>query len=128
MITENGTVDSMHNSVLSNKVEGSTTIISLVPEGSRVNAPTVAEFDGVVHFMDTASESAKTIKLVAEDGKEKIYDVTLGEFSEILVKDRQQVRRFDYISRRRCLRTRFIYACRKRKRAADQSHDGKSDR
>lgn len=98
MITENGTVDSMHNSVLSNKVEGSTTIISLVPEGSRVNAPTVADFDGVIHYMDSASESSKTIKLVAEDGKEKIYDVTLGEFSEILVKDRQQVRRFDYIS------------------------------
>ncbi len=98
MITENGTVDSMRNSVLSNKVEGSTTIISLVPEGSRVNAPTVAEFDGVIHFMDSASETSKTIKLVAEDGKEKIYDVTLGEFSEILVNDRQQVRRFDFIS------------------------------
>ena len=31
MITENGTVDSLHNSTLSNKVEGSTTIITLVP-------------------------------------------------------------------------------------------------
>ena len=98
MITENGTVDSMHNSVLSNKVEGSTTIITLVPEGSRVNAPTVAEFDGVIHYMDSASETSKTIKLVAEDGKEKIYDITLGEFSEVLVKERQQLRRFDYIS------------------------------
>jgi hypothetical protein len=39
MITENGTVDSMRNAVLSNRVEGSTTIISLVPEGSKVNAP-----------------------------------------------------------------------------------------
>ncbi|MDA1229299.1 MAG: efflux RND transporter periplasmic adaptor subunit [Planctomycetota bacterium] len=98
MITENGTVDSMHNSVLSNKVEGSTTIISLVPEGSRVNAPTVAEFDGVVEFMDTQSESSKSIKLRGEDGKEKVYEITLGEFSEILVQDRQQVRKFDYIS------------------------------
>ena len=98
MITENGTVDSMHNSVLSNKVEGSTTIITLVPEGSRVNAPAVAEFDGVIQFIDSESESAKTIKLVGADGKEKIYDITLGEFSEVLVKDRQQVRRFDYIS------------------------------
>jgi len=98
MITENGTVDSMHNSVLSNKVEGSTTIITLVPEGSRVNAPAVAEFDGVIQFIDSESESAKIIKLVGADGKEKIYDITLGEFSEVLVKDRQQVRRFDYIS------------------------------
>ena len=98
MITENGTVDSMKNSVLSNRVEGSTTIIMLVPEGSRVNAPAIAEFDGVVEFMDSASESSKTIKLRAEDGKEKIDEIALGEFSEILVKDRQAVRRFDYIS------------------------------
>ena len=98
MITENGTVDSMHNSVLSNKVEGSTTIITLVPEGSRVNAPTVAEFEGVIQYVDSASEASKTLKLVAEDGKEKIYEITLGEFSEILVKDRQQVRKGDYIS------------------------------
>ena len=98
MITENGTVDSMKNSVLSNRVEGSTTIIMLVPEGSRVNAPNVAEFEGVVEFMDAASESAKTIKLRGEDGKEKIYEITLGEFSEILVTDGQVVRRQDFIS------------------------------
>ena len=98
LITENGTVDSMKNSVLSNRVEGSTTIIMLVPEGSRVNAPAIAEFDGVVEFMDSASEPSKTIKLRAEDGKEKIYEIALGEFSEILVQDRQAVRRFDYIA------------------------------
>ncbi|HQX53116.1 MAG TPA: hypothetical protein PLR25_24560, partial [Planctomycetaceae bacterium] len=98
MITENGTVDSMHNSVLSNKVEGSTTIISLVPEGSRVQAPTVAEFDGVVEFMDSDSETSKSIKLRGSDGTEKVYEVVLGEFSEILVTDGQEVRKFDYIS------------------------------
>jgi hypothetical protein len=69
MITENGTVDSMRNAVLSNSVEGSTTIITLVPEGSRVLAPSVADFDGVIKFMDSASESSKTIRLTGEDGK-----------------------------------------------------------
>ena len=98
MITENGTVDSMKNSVLSNRVEGSTTIIMLVPEGSRVNAPAVAEFDGVVEFMDSASESSKTIKLRAADGTEKVYEIAMGEFSELLVQDQQAVRRFDYIA------------------------------
>jgi hypothetical protein len=39
MITENGTIDSLRNVTLSNRVEGSTTIISLIPEGSKVNAP-----------------------------------------------------------------------------------------
>ena len=98
MITENGTVDSMRNAVLSNSVEGSTTIITLVPEGSRVLAPTVADFDGVVEFMDSASESSKTVRLRGEDGKQKIYEIVLGQFSEILVTDGQAVRRFDYIA------------------------------
>lgn len=98
MITENGTVDSMRNAVLSNSVEGSTTIITLVPEGSRVLAPSVADFDGVIKFMDSASESSKTIRLTGEDGKQKIYEIVLGQFSEILVTDGQPVRRFDYIA------------------------------
>jgi HlyD family secretion protein len=98
MITENGTVDSMRNAVLSNSVEGSTTIITLVPEGTRVLAPTVADFDGVVEFMDSASESSKTVRLRGEDGKQKIYEIVLGNFSDILVKDGEAVRRFDYIA------------------------------
>lgn len=84
MITENGTVDSMKNSVLSNRVEGSTTIIMLVPEGSRVNAPNVAEFEGVVEFMDAASESAKTIKLRGEEGKEKFMKSRSVSFQKFL--------------------------------------------
>lgn len=97
-ITENGTVDSLRNSTLSNSVEGSTTIISLVPEGSRVQGPVVAEFDGVVEFLDTASESSKSVKLKAEDGTETTYDVTLGQYSMLLVADGQAVRKGDYIS------------------------------
>ena len=98
VITENGTVDSLRNSTLSNSVEGSTTIISLVPEGSKVNAPIVAEFDGVVQFMDTASESAKSVKVVAEDGREQVYEIVLGEHTELLVKDRQKVRKGDFLA------------------------------
>lgn len=98
VITENGTVDSLKNSTLSNSVEGSTTIISLVSEGSKVNAPFVAEFDGVVQFMDTASESARTVKLVAEDGKEKVYELVFGEFTELLVTDRQKIRKGDLLA------------------------------
>ncbi len=98
VITENGTVDSLRNSTLSNSVEGSTTIISLVSEGSKVNAPTVAEFDGVLQFLDSASESVKSVKLVAEDGREKVYELVFGEHTELLVKDRQKVRKGDYIA------------------------------
>ncbi len=98
VITENGTVDSLRNSTLSNSVEGSTTIISLVSEGSKVLAPVVAEFDGVVQFTDTASESAKSVKVVAEDGKEKVYEIVIGEHTELLVKDRQKVRKGEFLA------------------------------
>ena len=95
MITENGTIDSLRNVTLSNRVEGSTTIISLIPEGSKVNAPVVAEFEGVAQFVDSASESSKSVKVVAEDGTEKVYEVVFGEFTKMLVKDRQKVRKGD---------------------------------
>ena len=98
VITENGTVDSLRNSTLSNSVEGSTTIISLVSEGSKVLAPVVAEFDGVVQFTDTASESAKSLKVVAEDGKEKVHEIIISEHTEVLVKDRQKVRKGEFLA------------------------------
>jgi hypothetical protein len=91
MITENGTVDSLRNATLTNNVEGTTTIISLVPEGSRVQAPVEAEFDGVVEYVDVDSESHKSLRVIGEDGQEAQYDVTIGEFTEILVQDRQKV-------------------------------------
>ena len=37
LVTERGTLDSMKNAVLTSKVEGTTTIISIVPEGTHVN-------------------------------------------------------------------------------------------
>jgi HlyD family secretion protein len=98
VITENGTVDSLRNSTLTNNVEGTTTIISLVTEGSRVLDPTTAEFDGVVEFVDVDSESHKTLRVVSEDGQAAEYDVGMGEFTEILVQDRQKVRNGDYLA------------------------------
>ena len=98
MITENGTVDSLRNATLVSKIEGSTTIISLVPEGSRVGGPVVADFDGTVEFVDVDSESHKTLRVVADDGTEKSYDVTFGEFTEVLVQDRTRVRKGDYLA------------------------------
>ncbi len=97
-ITENGTVDSNRNATLTNTVEGSTTIISLVPEGSRVNGPIVADFDGVVEFVDVESESEKSVLLRSEDGKEKLYEFPMGEFTEILVEDRQAIAKGEFIA------------------------------
>lgn len=97
-ITENGTVDSLRNATLKNAVEGSTTIISLVPEGSRVNGPVISEIDGVVEFIDVESESEKSMLVRSEDGVEKQYSVPMGEFTEILVEDRQVVKAGDNLA------------------------------
>lgn len=99
-ITENGTVDSLRNATLKSDVEGSTTIISLVPEGSRVNGPIVSEIDGTVEFGSGESESAaeKTLVVRAEDGTTKTYTVPMGEFTEILIEDRSAVKAGDYLA------------------------------
>jgi HlyD family secretion protein len=99
-ITENGTVDSSQNATLTNSVEGTTTIISIVPEGSRVNAPIVSEIDGVVEYVKTESESEaeRSIRVRSEDGEEKLYEFSMGPFTEVLVKDRQQVKTGDYLA------------------------------
>ncbi len=97
-ITENGTVDSLRNATLTNSVEGTTTIISLVPEGSRVNDPVESEIDGVVEFVDVESESEKTIRVRGEGGEVKEYTFAIGEFTEILVEDRQQIKAGEYVA------------------------------
>lgn len=97
-ITENGTVDSLRNATLKNAVEGSTTIISLVPEGSRVNAPVESEIDGVVEFVDMESESEKTVLVRSSEGVEKRYSIPMGEFTELLVADREAVKAGDYLA------------------------------
>ncbi|MFO0427360.1 MAG: efflux RND transporter periplasmic adaptor subunit [Planctomyces sp.] len=98
LITENGTVDSLRNATLTSRIEGSTTIIRLVPEGSKVREPVVAEFDGVLEYVDVSSKSQKTVKLVGTDGTSKTFEVSMGEFTELLIKDRDPVRKGDFIA------------------------------
>lgn len=97
-IIEDGKIDSVHSATLTSNVKGTTTIISLVPEGSLVEAPTKAEFDGVVHLLDSPSSSTQQLKVVGEDGQEAEYEVTIGEFSQLLVYDGQNVRAGDYLA------------------------------
>lgn len=97
-ITENGTIDSLQNSVLKSGVEGSTDIISLVPEGSRVQGPTVADFDGTVKLLEGESGAEKTVELRGEGDTIKVYEITFGEFTKLLIEDGQSVREGDYIA------------------------------
>jgi HlyD family secretion protein len=38
------------------------------------------------------------VKVVAEDGKEKVYEIVIGEHTELLVKDRQKVRKGEFLA------------------------------
>ncbi|MEP3481803.1 MAG: HlyD family efflux transporter periplasmic adaptor subunit [Fuerstiella sp.] len=97
-ITENGTIDSLQNSVLKSLVEGSTDIISLVPEGSRVQGPTIADFDGMIKLVEGESGADKLVELSGENGETKTYEVSFGEFTELLVIEGQKIRAGDYIA------------------------------
>ena len=77
----------MKNSTLTNRVEGSTTILSIVPEGTSVSGPVKTEFAGKVKFGDDTSASEKTIIVVEEDGTEHEYSVVLGEHTRVVVDD-----------------------------------------
>ncbi len=98
VITEDGKIDSVRSATLSSSVKGTTTIISLVPEGSLVSAPTVTEFDGVVTLLDSPSSATQRLKVTSEDGEEAEFEVAVGGFTRVLVKDGQRVKSGDYLA------------------------------
>jgi HlyD family secretion protein len=92
LVTEHGELDSMQNVTLHNSVEGSTTIITIVAEGTRVNAPVKTEIAGTIKLNSPESESSSTITVVAEDGTSKDYEVSIGGIRSVLVTEGQKVR------------------------------------
>lgn len=97
-ITEDGKIDSVRSATLSSSVKGTTTIISLVPEGSLVDGPTVTEMDGVVTMLDSPSSSTQRLKVTSEDGREEEFEVAVGGFTQVLVRDGQRVKSGDYLA------------------------------
>ncbi len=97
MVTEQGTLDSMRNSTLTNRVEGSTTILSIVPEGTQVSGPVKTEYDGVVSLKADESDSEKTITVTEENGTAHTYSITIGEFTRVIVKDGDLVKADDIL-------------------------------
>jgi HlyD family secretion protein len=74
-VVEKGTIDSMKNAVLSSKVEGSTTIITIVPEGSTVKTgDLVCELDAsLLNDKETQQEIAvEKAKAALEQGREDL--------------------------------------------------------
>lgn len=68
-VTERGTLDSMRNAVLSCKVEGSTTIISIVPEGTHVK-----EGDIVCELDSSALKDKEIQQQISVTSAQALYD------------------------------------------------------
>lgn len=97
VVIDQGTLDSMQNSTLTNRVEGSTTILSIVPEGTTVAGPVKTEFAGKVKLGDDASASEKTVVVVEDDGTEHTYSISIGEYTRVIVEDGQRVKKGDIL-------------------------------
>ena len=97
-VTEHGELESLHNVTLHNSVEGSTTIISIVGEGTRVKAPIKSGIDGVVKLEASESQATQVFSVIAEDGTTETYDVSVDGLRQILVKDGQKVRVNDLLA------------------------------
>ena len=96
-VTEQGTIDSMKNSTLTNSVEGSTTILTIVPEGTEVSGPVRTEFAGTVSLNADDSESEKAITVTEDDGTTHTYGLTIGEFTRLVVQDGDVVKKNDIL-------------------------------
>ena len=97
IVIDQGTLDSMQNSTLTNRVEGSTTILSIVPEGTTVSGPVKTEFAGKVKLGDDVSASEKSVIVVEDDGTEHEYSIAMGEYTRVIVEDGDKVKKGDIL-------------------------------
>jgi HlyD family secretion protein len=97
-VTEQGNVDSMRNATLTNRVEGSTTILKIVAEGTEVSAPVKSEVDGIVSLNPEDSVSEKSIVVTDAEGVKHTYGITVGEFTSVIVEDGDEVRAGDILA------------------------------
>ncbi|MCH7989046.1 MAG: efflux RND transporter periplasmic adaptor subunit [Planctomycetes bacterium] len=110
-VTERGTVGSSRNSVLTNRVEGTTTIISIVPEGTIVKAPVTSTLEGRVTKISELSKNITSVWVTADplivmssycfvffDWPPIEHTVMLGEFTRVLVEVGDSVKAKDYLA------------------------------
>ena len=97
-IVEEGKVDSVRSATLSSGVKGNTTIISLVPEGSMVEAPTVAEIEGTVELLDSPNPAIQRLKISDDEGVSAELEIQLEGFTQLLVEQGQRIKVGDFLA------------------------------
>lgn len=100
-VTERGQLDSMQNSTLTNSVEGSTTIIDIVPEGTKVHAPVKSEIAGVVTKVEkneSLGQELYTIVVRDEEGNEVDHLAEMHDLTRVLVEAGEEVDEGEFLA------------------------------
>ncbi len=84
-MTERGQLDSQSNVSLVNQVEGNTTIITIVPEGTLVGPPVKSQIAGEVSAIGPKEDDQQTITVKAEDGTTVDHVVEYSEHTIVNV-------------------------------------------
>lgn len=110
-VTERGTISSSKNATMINQVEGTTTIISIVPEGTIVAAPVASEIEGRVTEVTMLSKSVGKVTVTADPlvsvspftmvyvkTPDVEHTVAIGEYARMLVKEGDSVKKGDFLA------------------------------
>lgn len=109
-VTERGTVSSLKNSTLSSNVQGTTTIIFIVPEGTDVKAPVVSRISGHVSEIEQSEDGQDIVvepdplvirtpwSIIYYPGTPVVYHVPPGKYTQVLVEPGDRVRSGDYLA------------------------------
>jgi HlyD family secretion protein len=110
-VTERGTISSSKNSLLTNRVEGKTTILSIVPEGSLVKAPVVSTVAGRVMKVEELSKNITSVWVTADPlvvmssyafvfigWPSTEHTVMLDEYTRVLVEEGDTVKTKEYLA------------------------------
>lgn len=100
-VTERGTLASLSNASLVSNVEGSTTIVEIVPEGTIVKAPIKTAVKGTVTKIaenESLGQDMVTITVEDEEGNDNDYSIELGEHTRVLVKEGESVTSGDLLA------------------------------
>jgi len=109
-VTERGTISSLKNATLSNSVEGTTTIIFIVPEGTNVRGPVEARVSGIVNEIEDTADGKNIIvepdpivvntpgQFLYYPGDSVVHHVTLGDHTRLLVQRGDRVEIGEYLA------------------------------
>jgi HlyD family secretion protein len=91
-VIERGTLGSLRNSTLVNTVEGNTTIIFVVPEGTQVKAPVRSDVDGTVEQIGEEQYGRRTLAVRDLHDALHTFSGDVGPIRKVLVKAGEVVR------------------------------------